>query len=77
MKDYDPSTIDALLESALLGKNKRTKLAAVGTLLASTDALGEVGFLYFFQKRATAAGRGGYPLCAPRKSLRSVKVEKV
>ena len=34
--------MDGLLESALLGKDNKTKLAASGTLLAVTDALAQV-----------------------------------
>lgn len=34
--------MDGLLESALVGKDKKTRLAATATLLAAADALAEV-----------------------------------
>lgn len=42
LRDHDPSTVDDLLEAALLGKDKKTTLAAAGTLLAAADALARV-----------------------------------
>lgn len=42
LRDHDPSAVDGLLESALLGKDNKTKLAAARTLLAVADALAEV-----------------------------------
>lgn len=43
LRDHDPCTVDGLLESALVGDDKKTRLAAAGTLLAVTDALEKVG----------------------------------
>ncbi|CAM9447385.1 unnamed protein product, partial [Ectocarpus sp. 12 AP-2014] len=39
LRDHDPCTVDGLLESALVGDDKKARLAAAGTLLAVTDAL--------------------------------------
>lgn len=41
LKSHDTSTIDDLLASALVGKNKKSQLAAAGTLLAAADAITE------------------------------------
>ncbi|CAN0425826.1 unnamed protein product [Pylaiella littoralis] len=57
LNGHDPATVDALLESALLGKNRRTKLAAIGTLLASTDALAEACSVIADERNNSSAQR--------------------
>ncbi|CAM9341174.1 unnamed protein product [Ectocarpus sp. 4 AP-2014] len=68
LRDHDPCTVDGLLESALVGDDKKTRLAAAGTLLAVTDALEKA--LWPIKKDGLAPARGATTRPGPPSSVR-------
>ncbi|CAN0279980.1 unnamed protein product [Ectocarpus fasciculatus] len=70
LRDHDPCTVDGLLESALVGDDKKTRLAAAGTLLSVTDALEKA--LSPVKNDGLSLGRGGTTRPGPPSSVRQV-----
>ncbi|CAB1112970.1 unnamed protein product [Ectocarpus sp. CCAP 1310/34] len=70
LRDHDSCTVDGLLESALVGDDKKTRLAAVGTLLAVTDSL-EKG-LWPIKEDGLSPARGATTRPGPPSSVRQV-----
>ncbi|CBJ48881.1 expressed unknown protein [Ectocarpus siliculosus] len=78
LRDHDPCTVDGLLEAALVGDDKKTRLAAAGTLLAVTDALEKA--LWPIEKGGLSPARGattrpGPPSSQSKASSTGVQVE--
>ncbi|CAM9374100.1 unnamed protein product, partial [Ectocarpus sp. 13 AM-2016] len=70
LRDHDPCTVDGLLESALVGDDKKTRLAAAGTLLAVTDALEKA--LWPIKEDGLSPARGATTRPGPPSSVRQV-----
>ncbi|CAN0443938.1 unnamed protein product, partial [Ectocarpus sp. 8 AP-2014] len=70
LRDHDPCTVDGLLEAALVGDDKKTRLAAAGTLLAVTDALEKA--LWPIKKDGLSPARGATTRPGPPSSVRQV-----
>eukprot|EP00752_Nemacystus_decipiens_P012958 g11467.t1 len=72
LRDHDPVAVDGLLESALLGNDNKTKLAASGTLLAVADALAQA--FSVFDSRARSGTSTKEPTPQPVSSSKVLSV---